>query len=321
VRFYVPEWDDRVDADYDFLHDEHSTLGTDERDLAYIWDLFDRQTTPIDGVLLSREQAEESPAKAQRLTENGIYGASTLDMPEWLPTISDCGAWGYKSLPFPPYDNAELLEDYADYLEESEQFELESHVESMRLRQLERMEERIKNEAETDPEEETRLGRIAYEDDRFHRQRGSSTANTRAPCLIAQSRGTLNPVFPQSDAEPRHTKRTPFHLRRKSASVHRTSRTAVSADGLSASPTTIQSVLVNSTSSIKRSTDSDHAYISPRFRTGISRSRSVGVRSEVVSVCIPRSVFVRLPDCVFGAEDVETPEHPAPQARAATAIN
>ncbi|WP_318571206.1 queuine tRNA-ribosyltransferase tRNA-guanine transglycosylase [Salinigranum marinum] len=112
MRFYVPEWDDRVDADYDFLHDEHSTLGTDERDLAYIWDLFDRQTTPIDGVLLSREQAEESATKAERLTENGIYNAPKLDIPTWLPTISDCGAWGYKSLPFPPYDNAEMLDFY-----------------------------------------------------------------------------------------------------------------------------------------------------------------------------------------------------------------
>ncbi|MBV0924758.1 queuine tRNA-ribosyltransferase tRNA-guanine transglycosylase [Halomicroarcula limicola] len=112
MRFYVPEWDDRVDANYDFLHDEHSTLGTDERDLAYIWDLFDRKNTPIDGVLISREQAEESSTKAQRLTENGIYDASKLDLPRWLPTISDCGAWGYKSLPFPPYDNGEMLEFY-----------------------------------------------------------------------------------------------------------------------------------------------------------------------------------------------------------------
>ena len=42
MRFYVPEWDGRVDANYDFLHDGHSTLGTDERDLGYSWDLFDR---------------------------------------------------------------------------------------------------------------------------------------------------------------------------------------------------------------------------------------------------------------------------------------
>jgi hypothetical protein len=112
VRFYVPEWDDRVDAQYDFVHDEHSTLGTDERELAYIWDIFDRGSTPIDGVLLSREQAESNAAKAERLTEHGIYDAPNLDVPRWLPTISDCGAWGYKSLPFPPYDNDGMLEFY-----------------------------------------------------------------------------------------------------------------------------------------------------------------------------------------------------------------
>ncbi|WP_318570930.1 hypothetical protein [Salinigranum marinum] len=64
----------------------------------------------------------------------------------------------------------ELLNQYADYLEESERFDLENRVESMRLRQLERMQERIEKEARTDPEEEKRLARIAYEDDRFHRQ-------------------------------------------------------------------------------------------------------------------------------------------------------
>lgn len=112
MRFYVPEWDDRVDAKYDFLHDEHSVLETDDRDLAYIWDVFEKASTPIDGVLVSREQVGESKRKADRLKENGIYDAPNLQVPKWLPTISDCGAWGYKSLPFPPYGNEEMLEFY-----------------------------------------------------------------------------------------------------------------------------------------------------------------------------------------------------------------
>jgi hypothetical protein len=33
-------------------------------------------------------------------------------MPDWLPTISDCGAWGYRKLPFPPYSRSELLDFY-----------------------------------------------------------------------------------------------------------------------------------------------------------------------------------------------------------------
>jgi hypothetical protein len=112
VRFYVPEWEDHVDADYDFLHDEHSAINTDDREQAYIWDLFEYATTPVDGVLISREQVEESPGKFDRLTTHGIYESTELDLPEWLPTISDCGAWGYKQLPFPPYGNADMLSFY-----------------------------------------------------------------------------------------------------------------------------------------------------------------------------------------------------------------
>lgn len=112
MRFYVPEWDDNVDANYDFVHDEHSALDPSERELSYIWDIFDYETTPIDGVLISREQVEESSTKANRLTDYGVYEDPVLSIPDWLPTISDCGAWGYKSLPFPPYGNQDMLEFY-----------------------------------------------------------------------------------------------------------------------------------------------------------------------------------------------------------------
>jgi len=118
VRFYVPEWEDHVDAEYDFVTDEHSALSRSDRNLAYIWDIFDRDPaeTPIDGVLISREQIEESPERARRLKKYGVYDApddgTTLAIPDWLPTISDCGAWGYKALPFPPYGNEEMLKFY-----------------------------------------------------------------------------------------------------------------------------------------------------------------------------------------------------------------
>ncbi len=113
MRFYVPEWDDAVDAHYDFDRDELSTLNRQERDLAYVWDIFDeRETVPIDGVLISREKVEESNRKFERLTTSGVYDDPVLSIPKWLPTISDCGAWGYKSLPFPPYSNEAMLDFY-----------------------------------------------------------------------------------------------------------------------------------------------------------------------------------------------------------------
>lgn len=112
MRFYVPEWDDAVDAHYDFEHDELSNLNRQDRNLHYIWDIFEHATTPIDGVLISREQVEETNRKAERLAQYGVYDDPILSVPDWLPTISDCGAWGYKSLPFPPYSNAEMLDFY-----------------------------------------------------------------------------------------------------------------------------------------------------------------------------------------------------------------
>ncbi|WP_415380488.1 DUF6884 domain-containing protein [Halosimplex sp. TS25] len=112
MRFYVPEWDDAVDAGYDFEHDELSTLHRQERDLDYIWDIFEKDETPIDGVLISREQVESTKRKSKRLAEHGVYDDPILSIPDWLPTISDCGAWGYKSFPFPPYGNAEMLDFY-----------------------------------------------------------------------------------------------------------------------------------------------------------------------------------------------------------------
>ncbi len=112
MRFYVPEWDDAVDSHYDFKHDELSTLNRQERDLDYIWDIFEPETTPVDGVLISREQVEETNRKAERLAQYGVYDDPVLSIPNWLPTISDCGAWGYKSLPFPPYGNEDMLDFY-----------------------------------------------------------------------------------------------------------------------------------------------------------------------------------------------------------------
>lgn len=112
MRFFVPEWDDAVDGNYDFIHDQHSTLNRSERSLQYIWDIFDYESVPIDGVLISREKIEDSQTKFERFKEYGVYDDPVLDIPEWLPTISDCGAWGYKSLPFPPYGADEMLDFY-----------------------------------------------------------------------------------------------------------------------------------------------------------------------------------------------------------------
>lgn len=112
MLFYVPEWDDSVDANYDFTNDEQSHINKSDREHAFIWDLFPPKNIPIDGVLLSREHVESTQKTANRLLNNGVYDDPHLDLPDWLPTISDCGAFGYRNLPFPPYATTDMLEFY-----------------------------------------------------------------------------------------------------------------------------------------------------------------------------------------------------------------
>ena len=114
MRFYLPDWDDNVDAEYDFLHDENSQLRKSERPLHFIWDIYGREEAPLDGILVSREQIEDTNARSERIRNHGIYDGLGGGMPEWLPTIVDCGAWGYRKLPHPPYTPSGIMEFYED---------------------------------------------------------------------------------------------------------------------------------------------------------------------------------------------------------------
>lgn len=64
----------------------------------------------------------------------------------------------------------ELLNEYDEYLNEDEKFEIENRLERMRLRRILSIQQRVEEEASADPEEEKRIARAVYEDDRFNRQ-------------------------------------------------------------------------------------------------------------------------------------------------------
>jgi len=63
-----------------------------------------------------------------------------------------------------------LLNEYDEYLNEDKKFEIENRLERMRLRRILSIQQRVEEEASADPEEEKRLARAVYEDDRFNRQ-------------------------------------------------------------------------------------------------------------------------------------------------------
>lgn len=112
MRFYLPDWDDFVDAAFNFESDSPSAVRTANRKREYIWDVFQTSDVPIDGMLVSKRQVEASP-----MVKTGGSGGEqgcTIDelTPDWLDTLCDSGAWGYRELPFPPHSPTEILDFY-----------------------------------------------------------------------------------------------------------------------------------------------------------------------------------------------------------------
>jgi len=113
MKYFIPEWDDRVDPKYDFLRDKHSPEHV-ENPLSdyYMWDLFGIENVPFDGVLISRFKIEENKSKLYRIRELGIH--EFLRLPKTFPILGDCGAWGYIDEILPLYDPTETLSFYKD---------------------------------------------------------------------------------------------------------------------------------------------------------------------------------------------------------------
>ena len=113
MRYYIPEWDDRVDPDYDFLTDEHSQVHrVNPFSDHYMWDLFPGNEVPFDGVLVSRAKLEQNRKKLKLAFEEGIR--KFLHLPASLPLMGDCGAWGYIEQDTPPYDAVQILDYYQE---------------------------------------------------------------------------------------------------------------------------------------------------------------------------------------------------------------
>ena len=110
MLFYLPDWDDRVDREYDFEHDRHSIKHNRDPYLydAYIWEIYDE--VPLDGVLVSRVIVENNKRKKSAIMIRGIR--KYLRLPSKYPILGDCGAWGYMNQDKPPYDPKETIDYY-----------------------------------------------------------------------------------------------------------------------------------------------------------------------------------------------------------------
>lgn len=108
LRYFIPEWDDLVDPDYDFDKDSHSGGTGDWTNQVYAHQLYGEPS--YDGLLVSRAVAQKSKKKDARVTELGIH--RFLRVPRRFPVMGDCGAFDYIDQKEPPYTTEDVLDYY-----------------------------------------------------------------------------------------------------------------------------------------------------------------------------------------------------------------
>ena len=108
LRYFIPEWDDLVDPDYDFLNDEHSCGTGDWSNNVYAHQMYPEPN--YDGLLMSRAVAEKSKKKKERINALGVH--RFLRVPREFPIMGDCGAFDYIMQEKPPYTTEDVLDYY-----------------------------------------------------------------------------------------------------------------------------------------------------------------------------------------------------------------
>lgn len=107
VRYFIPEWDDRVDPTYDFLADAGRPGRDPYQDDVYAHEIFDPPN--YDGILVSRVKLEENQTKKELAGQMGIHRFIRIGD---RPVMGDCGAFGYVKDEVPRFTTAETLEYY-----------------------------------------------------------------------------------------------------------------------------------------------------------------------------------------------------------------
>jgi hypothetical protein len=109
LRYFIPEWDDLVDPDYDFLSGVHSGGTGDWSNEVYAHQMYPEPN--YDGILVSRAVAQKSKKKDGRINEMGVH--RFLRVPRNFPIMGDCGAFDYIEQKVPPYTTDDVLDYYS----------------------------------------------------------------------------------------------------------------------------------------------------------------------------------------------------------------
>ena len=109
MRYFLPDWDDRVDPRFDFHFDLAAVGRNPQRDDIYAHEYFGDDQC-YDGILVSRSAL--SPERVQRKEVDRIGLRGFLRLPRRFELMGDCGAFGYVNEPMPIYETPEVLDFY-----------------------------------------------------------------------------------------------------------------------------------------------------------------------------------------------------------------
>lgn len=109
MKYFIPDWDDLVDPNYNFITDEHAPNREPLTDDVYAHQIFGNRLS-YDGILVSKAQIDKSKKKKALTDLVGIHGS--LRIPKTTPVLGDSGAFDYIAQDKPPYKTEELIAHY-----------------------------------------------------------------------------------------------------------------------------------------------------------------------------------------------------------------
>lgn len=111
IKYFIPDWHDLVDPDYDFEHDRPSRTPAHWTNQVYAHQLYGEPQ--YDGILVSRAVLDSANSETRRrLYERGIH--RYLRVSEDVPVMGDCGAFAYVNEDEPPYTTADVIDYYTN---------------------------------------------------------------------------------------------------------------------------------------------------------------------------------------------------------------
>jgi hypothetical protein len=108
MKFFLPDWDDRVDPGYDFQTDRFSLVRDPYNDDMYAHELLSDRL--YDGLLVSRMALLNSGPKRAMVDRVGMR--QYLRLPPTLDLLGDCGAFGYLRDKEPRFETDEVADYY-----------------------------------------------------------------------------------------------------------------------------------------------------------------------------------------------------------------